>query len=187
MEQIYCELGQEIRRILLINGFDINRAVEVDSDNNTTIFNMSDTSGIVISQKYISYNSELYNERVSNKIEVYKGGLCFSFPKINFFCKCTDGSNVSVPFDEDNYLVIHNPVNKESYSKLASKKTVIFIEYSKIKEKSRNMIDKTTDYMIGYNSYTHIDEYVEKNGDIYHLSIFLPRGRIKTEDNGRTK
>lgn len=183
MKTIYWEIGQELRNILEENNFDISRAIEVGSNNNTTIFNTTDSGGIIISQDYVSYNGELYNERVSEKVKVYHGGLKIIYP--NIFCMDTSMQDTSVPISDDNYFVMHN-LSEQAYEWLAARRMVVFLNYKEL-EKDKKLLDSTSDYEFAYRNYTKYIKYVNKNKKIYCLSIMIPHERVRINNQGRMK
>ncbi len=186
MKEIYWEIGEELRYSLEENGFDISKAIEVGSTNNSTIFNTTDNDGIIISQDYVSYNKELYNERISSKVKIYHGGLGVRYPRIDIFCRDTKMNDTDISISNDNYFVMHNFSNKNAYEKLASKKMVVFLDYKEVRN-GKDISYKEDNLLFGYRDYTHITKYVVKNKKIYCLSIMIPHSRIKKEMTGRTK
>lgn len=186
MKKIYWEIGDELRTSLEENGFDINKAIEIGSSNNSTIFNTTDDAGIIISQDYISYNGELYNQRISDKVKIYHGGLGVRYPQMDIFCRDTKMNDIDISINDDNYYVIHNCSNKVAYEKLASKRMVVFLDYREVK-KNNKLIEIENDEYFAHREYTHAERYVLKNDKIYCLSIFIPHVRIKKDMFERTK
>lgn len=186
MKTIYWEIGEELRNYLEENNFDISKAIEIGSNNNSTIFNTTDSDGVIISLDYISYNGELYNGRVSDKVKVYEGGPLFVFPNIDVYCRSTKLNDTKIPISDDNYFVMHNVPSREAYRILASKRMVVFFDYGLVKEKD-HIIEGDSIENFAYREYSKFVKLVKKNKKIYFISVMIPHERVRINKTGRTK